>query len=106
MSGLMHDHITAQSFKGISKVSLQPHQHLAITGSSTIGLLTLFNLHARGQHDILVIDPLPARRAIARAFGAHRTCGPDDQRDETQRYDMAFESSSRDAAFGLLQELM
>lgn len=98
--------LACDAAKGISKVSLHPHQRIAITGSGTIGLLTLFNLHARGLHDILVIDPLPDRRAIAHSFGAQRTRGPDDHRDDTQRYDVGFECSSRDAAFGLLQELM
>jgi alcohol dehydrogenase len=94
--------LACDTAKGVSKVTVQ----LAITGAGAIGLLTLFNLHARGMHNCLVIEPDAGRRVLAMQFGAQATYDPADAQVEAEQCLVGFECSSRDAAFGLLQELL
>jgi L-iditol 2-dehydrogenase len=47
-------------------------ERVAVLGAGPIGLLILQVLRAAGAGEILVIDPLPHRRAMAQRLGAHR----------------------------------
>jgi alcohol dehydrogenase len=92
--------------KGVRKLSPQPEQPIAIAGLGAIGLLTLFVLTALGMHQIDAIEPRPERQALARQFGARAVFAPDDLAEQREMYALGFECSSRDQAFGLLQQLM
>lgn len=98
--------LACDAAKGVSKAPLHPHTRIAITGCGTMGLLTLFNLHARGLRQCVVIDPHAQRRQLALAFGAHAAYDPSDPQLANHRCQAGFECSSRDAAFQLLQELL
>jgi alcohol dehydrogenase len=94
--------LACDAAKGVAKLDPRIADAVSITGAGTIGLLTLFNLRARGLHDVDVLVPLAARHALALAFGARRTYDlttglPSDA------YQCGFECSSRNAAFGALQ---
>jgi alcohol dehydrogenase len=86
--------------KGIAKVNPQNSQKVLVTGAGTIGLLTLFNLKARGMEQIDVVEPLSSRRELARQLGAHRVAALDegDVLDET--YHVGFECSLEFTAKG------
>ncbi|MCG8350257.1 MAG: zinc-binding alcohol dehydrogenase [Chloroflexales bacterium] len=98
--------LACDTAKGISKVPLHLQSRIAITGSGPIGLLTLFNLHAHGLRDIVVIDPVAHRRGVAQAFGARATGDTENPGIDTNSCQAGFECSSRAAAFGLLQDLV
>lgn len=89
--------------KGVRKVRPYPEARVLITGAGAIGLLTLFVLRAYGVQHIDVIEPLRKRRELALHFGARHVFTPDDAQGE---YAVAFECSSRDAAFAHLQRLV
>lgn len=92
--------------KGITKMNVQPHDRVMITGAGTIGLLTLFNLKARGVITVDVIEPLATRRDLALRLGATTAFAPNEAPPDEERYQAAFECSSRDQAFNLLQQRM
>jgi alcohol dehydrogenase len=74
-----------------------------ITGAGAIGLLTLFILRAYGVSQIDVIEPLVERHALARLLGARNVWHPQEMPAENSKYPIAFECSSRNEAFALLQ---
>jgi alcohol dehydrogenase len=90
---------------GTELPKLEPHAEgkTLITGAGAIGLLTLFNLRANGAHNVDVLEPVAARRALALAFGARNAFDPAAELPAIDSYRYGFECSSRDAAFGLLQ---
>jgi alcohol dehydrogenase len=98
--------LACDAAKGVAKLGPHAEDQVLITGAGTIGLLTLFNLWANGVQDIDVLEPLPARRTLALAFGARRVFDPavDPPPEDTYRY--GFECSSRDAAFAVLQQAL
>ena len=98
--------LACDTAKGLSKVALHAQSRVVITASGTIGLLTLFNRHARGLRDIVVIDPVAHRRTVAQTFGARTAFAPDGKSIYEQSCDIGFECSSRDSAFHLLQDLV
>lgn len=97
--------LACDTAKGVSKLALPPESRVAITGGGAIGLLTLFNLHARGLRAIDLFEPLPRRRALATIIGA-RTSAPPSALAASADYDAGFECSSRDAAFQALQRCL
>jgi len=97
--------LACDTAKGVGKVTLAPQERIAITGGGVIGLLTLFNLHARGQRNVILIDPVAQRRALAQQLGAQATFAPDDPQLFAQTCRIGFECSSRNVAFQLLQTL-
>jgi alcohol dehydrogenase len=74
-----------------------------VTGAGAIGLLTVWMLRATGVRSVDVVEPLASRRALARRLGARRTVQADTP-DLADAYEVAFECSSRQAGFALLQE--
>ena len=89
--------------KGVAKLNPGSNDSILITGAGTIGLLTLFNLRAQGISQITVVDPIPQRRELALRLGAHHTVTPADVYRLSPDYTMGVECSSRNEAFGLLQ---
>jgi alcohol dehydrogenase len=81
-----------------------PEETILITGAGTIGLLTLFILRAYGVARIDVIEPRVERRSLAHLLGACNVWHPQDAPIESTEYAAAFECSSRNKAFTLLQE--
>jgi alcohol dehydrogenase len=90
--------------KGIRKLAPSPDDRVLISGAGTIGLLTLWVLLRYGVQQIDVVEPLPNRRDLASRFGAHAAFAPDELDRIADDYADGFECSSRDAAFGLLQQ--
>jgi alcohol dehydrogenase len=95
--------LACDAAKGVAKLAPRFEDEVLIAGAGTIGLLTLFNLRAYGAHDIDVLEPVAARRALALAFGARNVFDPAAGGHPPDTYRYGFECSSRDAAFGMLQ---
>jgi alcohol dehydrogenase len=92
--------------KGIDKLRPQPGERVLVTGAGTIGVLTVFNLAARGVKDVDVLEPLSNRRALAIRLGARTAFPPGDRPPESGGYSLGFECSSRNVAFERLQEYL
>jgi alcohol dehydrogenase len=97
--------LTCDVAKGIRKVTPRPDEPVLVTGAGAIGLLTLWMLRATGVCSIDVVEPLAARRALARRLRARRAIRSDAPQ-LTGAYPVAFECSSRQDGFALLQELV
>ncbi len=95
--------LTCDVSKGIRKVNPKPNESVLITGAGTIGLLTVFMLKALGVQTVDVVEPRAERRAMALQFGARMALTPQEIAEVSDLYPAAFECSSRDAAFELLQ---
>ena len=95
--------LASDAAKGVSKMPLQIDKRIVITGAGVIGLMTLFNLRARGCYKIDVVDPLLERHPLAQALGAARVMTPDDPELTREKYDFGFECSSHAKAFEQLQ---
>ncbi len=95
--------LTCDVSKGIQKVAPQPKEAALITGAGTIGLLTVFMLKASGVQTVDVVEPRAERRAMALQLGARMAMPPQEITKGSEIYPVAFECSSRDAAFELLQ---
>jgi alcohol dehydrogenase len=92
--------------KGIAKLELSLRSPLLIMGAGAVGLLTLFNLTARGYRTIDVVEPELARLALAQKFGARYGFVPDQLPASTEAYAGGFECSGDSAAFLRLQNQM
>ncbi len=64
-----------ETHKGIRKVAPAPAEAVLVVGAGLLGLLTVFNLTRRGIRKVTILEPDPARQALARAFGAV-ACAP------------------------------
>lgn len=64
-----------ETHKGIRKVAPVPSDVVLVVGAGLLGLLSVFNLTRRGVQHVIVLEPDPARRRLAEAFGA-RAYGP------------------------------
>jgi alcohol dehydrogenase len=98
--------LACDTAKGVAKMNVQKDDPVLITGAGAIGLLTLFNLKARGVDTVNVIEPNARRRALALQWGARRAMDPAQAMDHKAAYRVGFECSSRNAAFQLLQQLV
>ncbi|GCE06862.1 zinc-dependent alcohol dehydrogenase [Dictyobacter aurantiacus] len=96
--------LTCDAAKGVRKLAPRPEETALITGAGAIGLLTLFILRAYGVSQIDVVELVPERHSLARLLGARHVWRPQDMPAETSAYPVAFECSSRDQAFALLQQ--
>lgn len=94
--------LTCDTAKGVRKIAPRPKETALITGAGAIGLLTLFILRAYGVVQVDVVEPLEERRPLARLLGARNVWHPHFIEDQT--YAVAFECSSRNEAFTLLQK--
>lgn len=65
-----------ETHKGIRKVVPQPPERVLVAGAGLLGLLSVFNLTRRGITEVTVLEPDPARRELALAFGAASACAP------------------------------
>ncbi|MEM8529394.1 MAG: zinc-binding alcohol dehydrogenase [Chloroflexota bacterium] len=95
--------LACDTAKGVAKLNPGSDDTVLITGAGTIGLLTLFNLQVQGISRITLVDPVPQRRELALRLGASCTVAPDDVYQLSPIYTMGVECSSRNKAFGLLQ---
>jgi alcohol dehydrogenase len=91
--------------RGIAKLELGLRSSLLVMGAGAVGLLTLFNLTARGYRMIDVVEPDPDRLGLARKFGARQGFVPD-QLSVSAAYAGGFECSGDGAAFLQLQNQM
>jgi alcohol dehydrogenase len=98
--------LTCDVSKGIRKVVPQPDESVLITGAGTIGLLTIFMLKAFGVQKIDVAEPRAERRIIALQLGASMAMLPQEITRRSEMYPIAFECSSNNKAFELLQKKM
>jgi len=98
--------LTCDVTKGIRKVAPQPEEPVLITGAGAIGLLTTSMLKAYGVQAVDVIEPRAERRAMALQLGASTAVLPHEMAGRNDRYPVAFECSSRNLAFELLQGRM
>jgi alcohol dehydrogenase len=96
--------LSCDAAKGIRKLAPALGDAVLITGAGTIGLLTLWMLLRYGTRSVDVCEPQATRRALAESFGARSVFAPDDSHRISDEHDVGFECSSRDAAFGLLQQ--
>ncbi len=96
--------LTCDTAKGVRKIAPKPEETALITGAGAIGLLTLFILRAYGVAQVDVVEPLAERHALARLLGARNVWRPQDIPSEGTAYAVAFECSSRNRAFALLQK--
>jgi alcohol dehydrogenase len=98
--------LTCDVSKGIRKVTPQQNEAILITGAGAIGLLTVFMLKASGVRTIDVVEPIVERRAMAFQLGARMAMSPQDITKSSELYPVAFECSSYNTAFELLQSKM
>ncbi|HST89488.1 MAG TPA: zinc-binding alcohol dehydrogenase [Ktedonobacterales bacterium] len=95
--------------KGVRTLRPWIAESALVTGAGTIGLLAVWTLRALGVMRIDVVEPIQARRTLARRLGARDTFVPDAsgmRGANADGYDLGIECSSRADAFALLQERM
>jgi len=92
--------------RAIAKLELSLRSPLLVMGAGAVGLLALFNLTARGYRMVDVVEPDPARLALARKFGARQGFMPDQVPVSAASYAGGFECSGNSAAFLQLQNQM
>ncbi|MHB8597924.1 MAG: zinc-dependent alcohol dehydrogenase [Ktedonobacteraceae bacterium] len=96
--------LTCDAAKGVRKLAPRPEETVLITGAGAIGLLALFILRAYGVAQIDVVEPLAERRVLAHLLGARNVLRPEDMLVRSKEYTVAFECSSCNEAFALLQQ--
>ena len=72
-------------------------ERVAVVGLGVVGLLTTALLARFPLAELVAVDPLPQRCALAPALGAHRAFAPDDL-DDPASYDLVYEVSGAPAA--------
>lgn len=92
--------------KGIQKGAPKVNESVLITGAGTIGLLTIWMLKAFGVTSVDVVEPHANRRTFALQLGARIAMPPQEIISRNDKYAVAFECSSRNQAFELLQAKM
>jgi len=98
--------LTCDAASGVRKLVPMPEEAALITGAGAMGLLTLFILKAYGSTHIDIVEPRQERHALAYQFGARTVFFPQDLAGANESYTVAFECSSRNKAFALLQGQM
>lgn len=96
----------AVALHGITQAHLEPDHRVIVFGAGPIGALTTAALAARGVTDLTVVEPSPARQALASAVGASRVVTPDQLGEPgwhpghlvDEPYDRALECSGNRAA--------
>lgn len=96
--------LTCDAAKGVRSVAPLPEEPVLVTGAGAMGLLTLFILRAYGVAAVDVVEPKVSRHTLAQALGARVVLTPEEFSEQAGEYAAAFECSSRNAAFVLLQE--
>jgi alcohol dehydrogenase len=95
--------LTCDVSKGIQKVAPKVNESVLITGAGTLGLLTVFMLKAFGVQTVDVVEPQAKRSTLALQLGARVAMVPQEITRQNDVYSIAFECSSRNHAFELLQ---
>ena len=72
-------------------------ERVAVVGLGVVGLLTIALLARFPLAELVAVDPLPQRRALALDLGAHRALAPDDL-DAPASCDLVYEVSGAPAA--------
>jgi alcohol dehydrogenase len=98
--------LTCDVAKGVRKLIPMPEEAALVTGAGAMGLLTLFMLKAYGCTYVDIVEPRQERHALAYQFGARTVFFPQDLAGEDETYAVAFECSSRNKAYDLLQRQM
>ena len=98
--------LTCDVGKGIRKVAPQQNESVLVTGAGTIGLLTVFMLKALGVRTVDVVEPRTERCAMASQLRARMAMSPQEITKSSEIYTVAFECSSHNEAFELLQGKM
>jgi len=97
--------LTCDAAKGVRAVAPLPEEPALITGAGAMGLFTLFILKAYGVAVVDLVEPDESRHTLALPLGARAALTPDEaQVSVADEYTVAFECSSRNSAFALLQE--
>jgi threonine dehydrogenase-like Zn-dependent dehydrogenase len=66
----------AVALHAVNRAGVGPGDRVVVFGAGPIGLGVAFWLRRRGVGDVVAVDPSPARRALARRFGADATIDP------------------------------
>jgi alcohol dehydrogenase len=98
--------LTCDVSKGIRKIAPTPNESVLVTGAGTIGLLTVFMLKASGMRTVDVVEPNIERCTMALQLGARMALSPLEIARSSEGYPLAFECSSHNEAFELLQGKM
>ncbi len=81
-----------------------------VIGCGAVGLSAVQGCALAGCGDVIAVDPNPARRQLARAFGATRACGPNEAADlarsltDGRGADLVIEAAGVNASFRLSLE--
>jgi (R,R)-butanediol dehydrogenase/meso-butanediol dehydrogenase/diacetyl reductase len=86
----------AVAVRALRRGGLQPGERVAVVGAGAVGLMAAQAAAAFGAQDVAVIEPLPARRALATRLGADRVVPPGDA--ATLEADVAVECAGRPGA--------
>jgi (R,R)-butanediol dehydrogenase / meso-butanediol dehydrogenase / diacetyl reductase len=94
----------AVAVRALRRGGLRPGERVAVVGAGAVGLMAMQAAAAFSAETVTVIEPLPARRALAARLGADRVVPPDDA--VTVEADVAVECAGRpDAVQTALQAL-
>ncbi len=68
----------AVAVRALGRGRLAIGERVAVVGAGAVGLMALQAANAGGASSVSVVEPLPERRSLAAALGAHETLDPDD----------------------------
>lgn len=68
----------AVAVRALRRSGLRPGERVAVVGAGAVGLMAVQAAAAFSADDVAVIEPLPARRALAARLGADRVVPPGD----------------------------
>ncbi|ERG66968.1 alcohol dehydrogenase catalytic domain-containing protein [Exiguobacterium chiriqhucha] len=95
--------LSCDAAKGVRKLNPSPTDAVIVAGMGTMGLLAVYYLKAfYGVVKVDAIEPDPARRELAKAFGVTTVYVPNEVGFDC--YDSGIECSASNAAFALLQQ--
>ncbi|MFD7105356.1 zinc-binding dehydrogenase [Streptomyces celluloflavus] len=61
----------------INTAALRPGQSAVVYGLGGVGLSAVLGARAAGAYPVIAVDPVPAKRDLARRLGAHHALAPD-----------------------------
>jgi alcohol dehydrogenase len=96
--------LSCDAAKGVFKVRPKISESALVAGLGTMGLLAVYFLREYvGLRRVDAIEPDADRVEVGRRFGIHQSFWPE---PPTAAYDVAFECSARNQAFGALQRAL
>ncbi len=98
------------SFNQLNPLNAIEGKRVVISGLGPAGLIAVQMAHLYGAHEVLAIDPLPARRILATELGAELAVAPDDPQLEPLRqtasnWDTGMDFTGVAPSVGTLMEL-